>query len=130
MNYQTDGIQSGYTCIITRGRKECESNGVYDRRNDPREEREKLLAESPQRRRRAAQDSGKTERQVSQVVAQFFEMRVRLKNLMGVMEGGSLPALKNLEEAMNTEQKCSPWYSKEKEKITIKEAICRLVFQA
>lgn len=32
-------------------------------------------------------------------------MRVRMKNLMGVMEGGSIPALSNLEEALKTEQK-------------------------
>lgn len=32
-------------------------------------------------------------------------MRVRMKNLMGVMEGGSLPALNNLEEALKSEQK-------------------------
>lgn len=32
-------------------------------------------------------------------------MRVRMKNLMGAMEGGSVPALSNLEEAMKSEQK-------------------------
>lgn len=32
-------------------------------------------------------------------------MRVRMKNLMGVMQGGSIPALSNLEEALKTEQK-------------------------
>ncbi|XP_041024924.1 signal recognition particle 54 kDa protein, chloroplastic-like [Juglans microcarpa x Juglans regia] len=71
------------------------------------EEREKpeLLAESPARRKRIARDSGKTEQQVSQVVAQLFQMRVRMKNLMGVMEGGSIPTLSNLEEALKTEQK-------------------------
>ncbi|KAK4343191.1 hypothetical protein RND71_039007 [Anisodus tanguticus] len=71
------------------------------------EEREKpeLLAESPARRKRIAQESGKTEQQVSQLVAQLFQMRVRMKNLMGVMEGGSLPSLSNLEEALKPEQK-------------------------
>ncbi|XP_010245292.1 PREDICTED: signal recognition particle 54 kDa protein, chloroplastic [Nelumbo nucifera] len=74
------------------------------------EEREKpeLLAESPERRKRVAQDSGKTEQQVSQLVAQLFQMRVRMKNLMGVMEGGSIPALSNLEEALKAEQKAPP----------------------
>ncbi|XP_054804066.1 signal recognition particle subunit SRP54, chloroplastic [Prosopis cineraria] len=74
------------------------------------EEREKpeLLAESPARRKRVAQDSGKTEQQVSQLVAQLFQMRVRMKNLMGVMEGGSIPTLSNLEEALKTEQKAPP----------------------
>lgn len=42
--------------------------------------------------------------QVSQLVAQIFQMRVRMKNLMGVMEGGSLPTMSNLEEAMKAEQ--------------------------
>lgn len=32
-------------------------------------------------------------------------MRVRMKNLMGLMEGGSIPALSNLEQAMKTDQK-------------------------
>ncbi|KAJ6994450.1 signal recognition particle 54 kDa protein [Populus alba x Populus x berolinensis] len=71
------------------------------------EEREKpeLLAESPQRRKRIAQASGKTEQQVSQLVAQLFQMRVRMKNLMGAMDGGSIPSLSNLEDALKTEQK-------------------------
>ncbi|XP_047327426.1 signal recognition particle 54 kDa protein, chloroplastic-like [Impatiens glandulifera] len=66
------------------------------------EEREQpeLLAESPDRRKRVAQDSGKTEQQVGQLVAQLFQMRARMKNLMDVMEGGSLPALNNLEESL------------------------------
>ena len=42
---------------------------------------------------------------MNQLVAQLFQMRVRMKNLMGVMEGGSIPALSNLEEAMKSEQK-------------------------
>ncbi|CAA7397038.1 unnamed protein product [Spirodela intermedia] len=71
------------------------------------EEREKpeLLAESPARRKRVATESGKPEKQVAQLVAQLFQMRVRMKNLMGAMEGGSIPALSNLEEALKSEQK-------------------------
>lgn len=38
-------------------------------------------------------------------MAQLFQMRVRMKNLMGAMEGGSVPALSNLEEAIKSEQK-------------------------
>ncbi|CAL5419694.1 unnamed protein product [Camellia sinensis] len=92
------------------------------------EEREKpeLLAESPVRRKRVAQDSGKTEQQVNQLVAQLFQMRVRMKNLMGVMEGGSIPALSNLEEALKSEEKRSPWYSKEEKKVRVEEAVCGL----
>ncbi|KAF2307643.1 hypothetical protein GH714_030545 [Hevea brasiliensis] len=80
------------------------------------EEREKpeLLAESPDRRKRVAQDSGKTEQQVSQLVAQLFQMRVRMKNLMGVMEGGSIPALSNLEDALKAEQKAPPGTARRK----------------
>jgi len=43
--------------------------------------------------------------QVSQLVAQLFQMRVRMKNLMGVMQSGSLPTLSNLEEALKAEEK-------------------------
>ncbi|KAF5750523.1 Chloroplast signal recognition particle 54 kDa subunit [Tripterygium wilfordii] len=80
------------------------------------EEREKpeLLAESPVRRKRVAQDSGKTEQQVSQLVAQLFQMLVRMKNLMGVMEGGSIPALSNLEDALKSEQKAPPGTARRK----------------
>lgn len=80
------------------------------------EEREKpeLLAESPARRKRVAQDSGKTEQQVSQLVAQLFQMRVRMKNLMGAMEGGSIPALSNLEDALKAEQKAPPGTARRK----------------
>ncbi|OMO82266.1 hypothetical protein CCACVL1_11998 [Corchorus capsularis] len=82
------------------------------------EEREKpeLLAESPERRKRIAQASGKTEQQVSQLVAQLFQMRVRMKNLMGVMEGGSMPTLSNLEDAMKAEQKAPPGTARRKKK--------------
>ncbi|CAA6660671.1 unnamed protein product [Spirodela intermedia] len=53
------------------------------------EEREKpeLLAESPARRKRVATESGKPEKQVAQLVAQLFQMRVRMKNLMGAPAG-------------------------------------------
>ncbi|XP_057960787.1 signal recognition particle subunit SRP54, chloroplastic isoform X1 [Malania oleifera] len=80
------------------------------------EEREKpeLLAESPTRRKKIAQDSGKTEQQVSQLVAQIFQMRVRMKNLMGVMEGGSIPALSNLEESLKAAQKAPPGTARRK----------------
>ncbi|KAM0939731.1 putative signal-recognition-particle GTPase [Dioscorea sansibarensis] len=80
------------------------------------EEREKpeLLAESQARRKRIATESGKTEQQVSQLVAQLFQMRVRMKNLMGVMEGGSIPALSNLEESLKAEQKAPPGTARRK----------------
>ncbi|XP_039126192.1 signal recognition particle 54 kDa protein, chloroplastic [Dioscorea cayenensis subsp. rotundata] len=80
------------------------------------EEREKpeLLAESQARRKRISTESGKTEQQVSQLVAQLFQMRVRMKNLMGLMEGGSIPALNNLEESLKAEQKAPPGTARRK----------------
>ncbi|KAG6386208.1 hypothetical protein SASPL_155099 [Salvia splendens] len=82
------------------------------------EEREKpeLLAESPERRKRIARESGKTEQQVSQLIAQIFQMRARMKKLMGIMEGGSLPTMSNLEEAMREEQKAPPGTGRRKKK--------------
>ncbi|KAI3987359.1 hypothetical protein MKX01_003109 [Papaver californicum] len=84
------------------------------------EEREKpeLLAESPALRKRIAKESGKTEQQVSQLVAQLFQMRIRMKNLMGVMEGqgGSIPALSGLEEALKAETKAPPGTARRKRK--------------
>ena len=74
------------------------------------------MAESPVRRKRVAQDSGKTEQQVSQLVAQLFQMRVRMKNLMGVMQGGSIPTLSNLEEALKTEEKVPPGTARRKKR--------------
>ncbi|KAI8554270.1 hypothetical protein RHMOL_Rhmol05G0084900 [Rhododendron molle] len=86
------------------------------------EEREKpeLLAESPVRRKRVAQDSGKMEQQVSQLVSQLFQMRARMKKLMGVMEGGSIPALRDLEEALKSEQKAPPGTARRKRRSGVK----------
>ncbi|KAI4310556.1 hypothetical protein MLD38_035526 [Melastoma candidum] len=80
------------------------------------EERElpELLAESPTRRKRVAQDSGKTEQQVSQLVAQLFQMRVKMKNLMGMMQGGSIPALSNLQDALKADEKAPPGTARRK----------------
>ncbi|KAL0720110.1 hypothetical protein Bca4012_069434 [Brassica carinata] len=86
-----------------------------DRSHDTWEKPE-LLAESPERRKRVAEDSGKTEQQVSQLVAQIFQMRVRMKNLMGVMEGGSIPALSQLEDAMKAQQKAPPGTARRKKR--------------
>lgn len=41
---------------------------------------------------------------MSQVVAQLFQMRLKMKNLMGSMQGGSGPELSNIEEALKSEQ--------------------------
>lgn len=86
---------------------------------------------------------------MSALVAQIFQMRVKMKNLMGVMEGGSIPALSGLEDALKAEQKVSSisfssltcdrvlmescqcvlgstWNCKEEEKGGFKEEICRV----
>ncbi|VFQ73058.1 unnamed protein product [Cuscuta campestris] len=80
------------------------------------EEREQpeLLAEDPDRRKRVAQESGKKEEQVTQLVAQLFQMRVRMRNLMGMMEGGSIPALTNLEESARPQSKVPPGTARRK----------------
>lgn len=64
-----------------------------------------LLAASPARKRRIAVDSGRTPQQVTQLVAQLFQMRARMKNLMGAMKGGTAPTLENLNEAVKASQK-------------------------
>lgn len=42
---------------------------------------------------------------MSQVVAQLFQMRLKMKNLLGSMQGGSGPELSNIEAALKSEQK-------------------------
>ncbi|GAB2264198.1 hypothetical protein Droror1_Dr00026332 [Drosera rotundifolia] len=82
------------------------------------EEREKpeLLAESSVRRKKIAQASGTTEKQVSQLVAQLFQMRVKMKNKMGARKGGSIPALSDLEESLKAEGKAPPGTARRKKK--------------
>ncbi|KAL9256404.1 Signal recognition particle subunit SRP54, chloroplastic-like protein [Drosera capensis] len=81
------------------------------------EEREKpgLLAESSVRRKRIAQASGTMEKQVSQLVAQLFQMRVKMKNMMGSMDG-SIPALSDLKESIKAEGKAPPGTARRKKK--------------
>jgi len=47
------------------------------------------------RRRREAKDSGKTEQQVSQLVAQLFQMCARMQNMMGCHARKRLPTWTN-----------------------------------
>lgn len=68
-----------------------------------------LLTASPARRRKIAVDSGRSEQQVSQLIAQLFQMRARMKNMLGAMEGGTPPGLDNLEEVA---QKVPPGMAK------------------
>uniref|UniRef100_A0A0E0BFG1 signal-recognition-particle GTPase n=1 Tax=Oryza glumipatula TaxID=40148 RepID=A0A0E0BFG1_9ORYZ len=74
------------------------------------EEREKpeLLAESRDRRIRVAEESGKSEQEVSQLVAQLFQMRAQMQKLMGVMTGQeALPGMGNLMESLNADEKAT-----------------------
>ncbi|CAL0309970.1 unnamed protein product [Lupinus luteus] len=101
--------------------REAEKNlkimeAMIDKMTPEERETPELLAESPFRRKRVAKDSGKTEQQVSQLVAQLFQMRVRMKKLLGVMEGGSLPTLSNLQDALETEEKAPSGTSRRKKK--------------
>ncbi|KAF3568217.1 hypothetical protein DY000_02019837 [Brassica cretica] len=43
-------------------------------------------------------------------------MRVKMKNLMGAMEGGSIPALSSLEDAMKAQQKAPPGTARRKKR--------------
>jgi len=67
-------------------------------------ERPELLAESRERRRRVAKDSGKTEQQVSQLVAQLFQMRARMQKMMGAMQGKDSPNMDELMESIKAEE--------------------------
>ncbi|KAJ1294065.1 hypothetical protein BS78_01G117600 [Paspalum vaginatum] len=67
-------------------------------------ERPELLAESRERRRRVAKDSGKTEQQVSQLVAQLFQMRARMQKMMGAMQGKDSPDMNELMESIKAEE--------------------------
>lgn len=40
-------------------------------------------------------------------MAQLFDMRARMKKLMGVMQGGSIPALSDLQDSFKTAIKVS-----------------------
>ncbi|XP_062198090.1 signal recognition particle subunit SRP54, chloroplastic-like [Phragmites australis] len=70
-------------------------------------ERPELLAESRERRRRVAKDSGKTEQQVSQLVAQLFQMRARMQKMMGAMQGKDSPDMDELMESMKAEEQAA-----------------------
>lgn len=73
-----------------------------------------LLAKSPSRRRRVALGSGRSQEQVSQLVSQLFQMRARMKNLMSMLQGGSIPGLDNLEDSLKSARKAPPGTAKRK----------------
>ncbi|KAM3293354.1 hypothetical protein ACQJBY_036736 [Aegilops geniculata] len=75
------------------------------------EEREKpeLLAESRERRIRVAEESEKTEQEVSQLVAQLFQMRAQMKKLMGMMQGQeAIAGMGDLMDSLNADEKAPP----------------------
>uniref|UniRef100_K3Y6D7 signal-recognition-particle GTPase n=1 Tax=Setaria italica TaxID=4555 RepID=K3Y6D7_SETIT len=75
------------------------------------EEREKpeLLAESRERRIRVAEESGKTEQEVSQLVAQLFQMRAQMQKLMGMVQGQeAIAGMGDLMDSLKAEEKAPP----------------------
>ncbi|RLM99534.1 signal recognition particle 54 kDa protein, chloroplastic-like [Panicum miliaceum] len=70
-------------------------------------ERPELLAESRERRKRVAKDSGKTEQQVSQLVAQLFQMRARMQKMMGAMQGKDSPNMDEVMESIKAEEQAA-----------------------
>ncbi|CAN6348896.1 unnamed protein product [Urochloa humidicola] len=70
-------------------------------------ERPELLAESRERRKRVAKDSGKTEQQVGQLVAQLFQMRTRMQKMMGAMQGKDSPNMDEVMESIKAEEQAA-----------------------
>lgn len=70
-------------------------------------ERPELLAESRERRKRVAKDSGKTEQQVSQLVAQLFQMRARMQKMMGAIQGKHFPDMDDMMESIKAEEQAA-----------------------
>ncbi|CAI5995225.1 unnamed protein product [Closterium sp. NIES-65] len=56
-----------------------------------------LLAKSPSRRRRIAKGSGRSQEQVSALISQLFQMRVRMKAVADMVSGKSMPAIPGLD---------------------------------
>lgn len=79
-------------------------------------ERPELLAESRERRRRVAKDSGKTEQQVSQLVSQLFQMRARMQKMMAGMQGKDTPDMENLVESIKSEEQAAAGTGKRRRK--------------
>lgn len=61
-------------------------------RSDP-----ELLAKSPSRRRRIAKGSGRSQEQVSGMISQLFQMRVRMKAVSDMMTGKGMPNIPGLD---------------------------------
>ncbi|RLM98224.1 hypothetical protein C2845_PM06G13980 [Panicum miliaceum] len=81
------------------------------------EEREKpeLLAESRERRIRVAEESGKTEQEVSQLVAQLFKMRAQMQKLMGMVQGQeAIAGMGDLMDSLKAEEKAPPGTARRK----------------
>ncbi|CAI7740107.1 unnamed protein product [Closterium sp. NIES-53] len=56
-----------------------------------------LLAKSPSRRRRIAKGSGRSQEQVSALISQLFQMRVRMKAVADMVSGKAMPAIPGLD---------------------------------
>ncbi|XP_062182764.1 signal recognition particle subunit SRP54, chloroplastic-like [Phragmites australis] len=81
------------------------------------EEREKpeLLAESRERRIKVAEESGKTEQEVSQLVAQLFQMRAQMQKLMGMVQGQeAISGMGDLMDSLKADEKAPPGTARRK----------------
>ncbi|XP_015698067.1 signal recognition particle 54 kDa protein, chloroplastic-like isoform X1 [Oryza brachyantha] len=79
-------------------------------------ERPELLAESRERRIRVAKESGKNERQVSQLVAQLFRMRAQMQKMMGAMQGQDTPDMEGLMDSIKAEEQAAAGTGKRRRK--------------
>ncbi|KAL6905616.1 hypothetical protein ACP4OV_003217 [Aristida adscensionis] len=78
-------------------------------------ERPELLAESRDRRIRVAEESGKTEQEVSQLVAQLFQMRAQMQKLMGMVQGQeAIAGMGDLMDSLKAEEKAPPGTARRK----------------
>nr|CAB3463109.1 unnamed protein product [Digitaria exilis] len=64
---------------------------------------------------RVAEESGKTEQEVSQLVAQLFQMRVQMQKLMGMVQGQeAIAGMGDLMDSLKAEEKAPPGTARRK----------------
>ncbi|GJP49599.1 hypothetical protein CLOM_g8786 [Closterium sp. NIES-68] len=87
------------------------SSMTVQERADP-----ELLAKSPSRRRRIARGSGRSQEQVSALISQLFQMRVRMKAVADMVSGKSMPNIPGLDTS--GAKKAAPGKAKRKKSRT------------
>ena len=63
-----------------------------------------------------AKESGKNERQVSQLVAQLFRMRAQMQKMMGAMQGQDTPDMEGLMDSIKAEEQAAAGTGKRRRK--------------